>query len=81
MIVEDVAEEIAQRIWTERGGMVLAVWLDGRVTVEGLGFYGYRQADQRWSVPLATFTTLGEVSSDEIQARIIEGLERHGIMV
>lgn len=80
MLLEDVVDEVAGRIWTERAGSVLAIWADGRMTVEGLGFYGHRRADGTWSVPLASFPALRPVTHEQIETRLMRQLRRHGLM-
>lgn len=80
MVLEDVVDDVAEPVRTGRAGLVVAVWADGRVTVEGLGFYGHRRDDGSWSVPVASFPTLKPIAREEVHARLLLGLKRHGLL-
>jgi hypothetical protein len=74
------AHEIYARLEEARLGTVLAVWKDGGVSFEGLGFQGRRTKDGDREQPLVTFVAGSGLSYHQILQRLAQALRVHGLL-
>ena len=79
--LDDLTACVAARLRVARGVTVFALWRDGSVTEEGLGFRKRGQADGRMDEPLATFVSGRALTSETIRERIAEAMRRRGLRV
>ncbi|MCK9520660.1 MAG: hypothetical protein M0R74_16795 [Dehalococcoidia bacterium] len=77
MDLDDVATELYSRLRTERDGRVLAVWLDGTITVEPFSFRdGRRHPGGEWEPVLLSLPAKAPLSFREIMDRLQLALAR-----
>jgi hypothetical protein len=62
-----------------RAGTIVAVWADGSMSSEGLGFQGRRDSG-RVLEPVATFPAGSMLSFHEIHATLLAAYEKHGLL-
>lgn len=78
-MLEEVALEVYERLSVEPDGRILAVWKDGDITVEGLGYRGKRTPDGLVE-PVVTYPAKALLSYEEVLYRLERALQRRGLL-